>query len=87
MTHRAMYGRSKTDLHLALVGGTKDGNYLFNDTLNAFYSRLYSVAHIVRVYSFLLAASALLYASSHKQDRNIPRFVLHQSWSTGCNEK
>ena len=37
-------------------------------------------------YSFQLTARVLLYASSHRQD-NIPRPLLHQSWSTGLNEK
>ena len=37
-------------------------------------------------YSFRLAARDILYASSHRQD-NIPQFFLHQSWSTGWNEK
>ena len=37
-------------------------------------------------YSSQLAARVLLYASSHRQD-NIPRNLLHQSWSSGWNEK
>ena len=37
-------------------------------------------------YSFRLTARVLLYAPSHRQD-NIPRPLLHQSWSTGWNEK
>ena len=39
-------------------------------------------------YSFLLAAKVLLYASSHRETGyHIPRPLLHQSWSTGWNEK
>ena len=53
----------------------KEGNVLFNDTLNTFYLRLYGVTHMVKDdsdshigYSFWLAARVLLYASSHRQD-------------------
>ena len=60
----------------------KEGNVLFNDTLNTFYLRLYGVRHMVKNhsdmreetrcrhigYSFWLAARVLLYASSHRQD-------------------
>ena len=55
--------------------GRKEGNVLLNDALNTFYSRLYSVRHMVkdhsdseRGYSFRLAARVLLYAPSHRQD-------------------
>ena len=62
--------------------GRKEGNVLFNDTLNTFYLRLYGVGHMVKDhsdrrektcyrhigYSFRLAARVLLYASSHRQD-------------------
>ena len=37
-------------------------------------------------YSYRLTARVLLYAPSHRQD-NIPRPLLHQSWSTGWNKK
>ena len=60
----------------------KEGNVLFNDTLNTFYLRLYGVRHMVKDYSdseretrchhigysFRLAARVLLYAPSHRQD-------------------
>ena len=59
----------------------KEGNVLFNDTLNTFYSWLYGVRHMAKNhsvregtccrhigYSFRLAARVLLYASSHRQD-------------------
>ena len=57
----------------------KEGNGLFNDTLNTFYLRLYGVRHMVKdhsdsergkplpphgLYSFRLAARVLLYAPS-----------------------
>ena len=67
----------------------KEGNVLFNDTLNTFYLRLYGVSHIVKDhsdsdrgnplphigYSFRLAARVLLYASSHRQDNTYHSFV------------
>ena len=40
----------------------KEGNVLFNDTLNTFYLRLYGVGHMVKGYSFRLTARVLLYA-------------------------
>ena len=60
----------------------KEGNVLFNDTLNTFYLRLYGVRHMVKDhsdsekgnprchigYSFQLTARVLLYAPSHRQD-------------------
>ena len=60
----------------------KQGNVLFNDTLNTFYLRLYGVRHMVKDHSdsergnqllphrllFPLAARVLLYAPSHRQD-------------------
>ena len=55
--------------------GRKEGNVLFNDTLNTFYLWLYGVRHMVKDHSdsergnsFQLAAMVLLYASSHRQD-------------------
>ena len=65
-----------------IIQAQKEGNVLFNDALNTFYIRLYSVKHMVKDhsdnergtscrhmgYSFRLAARVLLYASSHRQD-------------------
>ena len=81
---------------LTLVGlNMKERNVLFNDR------RLYGIRHMVKDhsdserektrcrhmgYSFRLAARILLYASSHRQD-NTYQSLLHQSWSTGRNEK
>ena len=60
--------------------GRKEGNVLFNDTLNTFYLWLYGIRLrtilIVRKetrcrhidYSFRLTARVLLYAPSHRQD-------------------
>ena len=98
------------------TAGWKEGNVLFNNTLNAFLIReremIYLTTHsihfiygymasdiwlrtilIVRKetccrhigYSYRLTARVLLYAPSHRP--HIPRPLLHQSWSTGWNEK
>ena len=62
--------------------GRKEGNVLFNNTLNTFYLRLYGVRFMVKDhsdsergnrcchmgYSFRIAARVLLYTSSHRQD-------------------
>ena len=38
--------------HLKLeFGGRKEGNVLFNDTLNTFYLQLYGVGHMVKNHS------------------------------------
>ena len=65
------------------IGKRKEGNVLFNDALNTFYLRLYSVRHMVKDHSdsergnlllprgllFLrLATRVHLYSSSHRQD-------------------
>ena len=36
---------------LKYVGLRKEGNVLFNDTLNTFYLRLYGVTHMIKDYS------------------------------------
>ena len=59
----------------------KEGNVLFNDTLNTFYLRLYDVGHMVKDHSdgergdplpphglLFPISSKGLYASSHRQD-------------------
>ena len=81
MTHQTMNGHSTT--HSKNNCPVKEGNVLFNDTLNTFYLRLYGIRHMVKDhtdserketschhmgYSFQLAARVLLYASSHRQD-------------------
>ena len=38
-------------------------------------------------YSYRLTARVLLYAPSHRQDNTYHIPLLHQSWSTGWNEK
>ena len=39
------------DLCLEQNGRRKEGNVLFNDTLNTFYLRLYGVGHMVKYHS------------------------------------
>ena len=60
----------------------KEGNGLFNDTLNTFYLRFYGTIHMVKDHSdsergnpllphalpFLITARFFLYASSHRKD-------------------
>ena len=79
----------------------KEGNVLFNDALNTFYLRLYGVRHIVKDYSDSekenpLPPHRLLFPINSKGSFictipqtywHIPRPLLHQSWSTGWNEK
>ena len=74
--------------------GRKQGNVLFNDALNTFYLRLYGVRHMVKDYSDSergnpLPPHRLLFPISSKGSFicTIPRPLLHQSWSTGWNEK
>ena len=62
-----------------MIKWRKEGNALFNDTLNRFYLQLYDVRHMVKDhsdskrgnymgYSFRLAARDILYMPSYKQD-------------------
>ena len=39
-------------LYLAQNMGRKEGNVLFNDTLNTFYLRLYGIGHMVKDHSY-----------------------------------
>ena len=65
------------------VDGRKEGNVLFNDTLNTFYLRLYGVGHVVKDHSYserrnplpahrllfpISSKGSFIYASSHRQD-------------------
>ena len=72
----------------------KEGNALFNDALNTFYSRLYGVRHMVKDHSDSerenpLPSHGLLFSFNSKGSFicTIPLPLLHQSWSTGWNEK
>ena len=60
--------------------GRKEGNGLFNDTLNTFYLWLYGIRHMVKYHTdsergnplpphgLLFSARVLLYTPSHRQD-------------------
>ena len=82
------------------IEGRKEGNVLFNDTLNTFYLRLYGVRHMVKDHSDSekgnpLPPHRLLFTINKgsftctipQTGQHIPRLLLHQSWSTGWNEK
>ena len=76
-------------------------NVLFNDALNTFYLRLYGVRHMVKDNSdsekgnplpphrLLLSINSKGYfiCTIPQTGYHIPRPLLHQSWSTGWNEK
>ena len=71
----------------------KEGNVLFNNTLNTFYLWLYDIRHMVKNHSYMergnpvphmgysswLAARVILYASSHRQDN-----TYHKLCYTSC---
>ena len=80
-----------SSLEMLTYSGRKEGNVLFNNTLNTFYLRLYGVIHMVKDHSDsekgnTLPPHGLLFLISSKGSF-IPRSLLHQSWSTGWNEK
>ena len=79
----------------------KEGNVLFNDALNIFYLRLYGVKHMVKDHSdsekgnplpphrllFPINSKGSFICTIPQTGYHIPRPLLHQSWSTGWNEK
>ena len=79
----------------------KEGNVLFNDTLNTFYLRLCGVKHMVKDHSDSergnpLPPHGLLFPINSKGSficiisqtgLHIPQPLLHQLWRTGWNEK
>ena len=74
--------------------GKKEGSVLFNDALNTFYLRLYGVRYMLMDHSDseignLLPPHGLLFSINSKGSFicTIPQPLLHQSWSTGWNEK
>ena len=73
------------------VMNKRERDVLFNDALNTFYIRLYGVRHMVKDHSDSEKGNPLpphrLLLSINRQDNTIPRPLLHQSWSTGRNEK
>ena len=78
----------------------KEGNVLFNDTLNTFYLRLYGVRHMVKDHSdsergnplpphgllLPISSKGSFICISHRQDSTY-QSLLNQSWSTGWNVK
>ena len=83
-----------------LMWSIKEGNVLFNDTLNTFYIRLYGIRHMVKDHSDSergnpLLPHGLLFPISSKGSficiipqtgLHIPQPLLYQLWSTGWNE-
>ena len=81
--------------------GRKDGNVIFNDALNTFYLRLYGVRHMVKDHSdsergnplpphrllFSINSKGSFICTIPQTGYRIARPLLHQSWSTGWNEK
>ena len=78
----------------------EERNVLFNDARNTFYLRLYGIRHMVKDHSDsergnpLLPHGLLLISSKcsficiiPQTGQHIPQPLLHQSWSTGSNEK
>ena len=74
---------------------------VFNDALNTFYLRLYGVGPMVKDYSdnergnplpphgqlFPISSKSSFICSIPQTGYHIPRPLLHQSWSTGWDEK
>ena len=87
--------------HESKTCNRKEGNVLFNDALNTFYLRLYGVRHMVKDHTDIargnpLPSHGLLFPINSKgyfictipqTGLHIPRPLLHQSRSTGWNEK
>ena len=87
--------------HSTISVTRKEGNILFNDALNTFYLRLYDVRHMVKDHSDSERGNPLPLYGLHISINSkgsficiipqtgyyIPRPLLHQSWSTGWNEK
>ena len=87
--------------HFPHQSGRKEGNVLFNDALNTFYLRLYGVRHMVKDHTdsergnplpphrllFPINSRGSFLCTIRQTGLHIPRPLLHQSWSTGWNEK
>ena len=79
----------------------KEGNVLFNDALHTFYLRLYGVGHMLKDHSdsergkplpphgllFLISSKGSFICTIPQIGEHRPQLLLHQSWSTGWNEK
>ena len=80
--------------HMEFCVRRKEGKVLFNDALNTFYLWLYGVRHMSKDHSDSekgnpLPPHRLLLSINSKGSFicTIPQPLLHQSWSTGWNEK
>ena len=83
------------------MGQRKEGNVLFNDTLNTFYLQLYGVTHMVKDHSdsergnplpphgllFPISSKGSFICTIPQTGQHIPQRLLHLSWSTVWNEK
>ena len=77
----------------------KEGNVLFNDAINTFYLRLYCVRYMVKDHSDSeetrcrhigyspINSKGSFICTIPQTGKHIPWPLLHQSWSTGWNEK
>ena len=76
----------------------KEGNVLFNDTLNTFYLQLYGIRHMVEDHSdsekgnllpphFTFNRKGSFICTIPQTVQHIPQPLLHQSWSTAWNKK
>ena len=87
-------------IYYPVRNGRKEGNVLFNDALNTFYLRLYGVGHMVKDHTdsergnplpahgllFLINSKGSFICTIPQTGLHIPWPLLHQSWSTGCQE-
>ena len=80
----------------------QEGNVLFNDALNTFYLCLYGIRHMAKDHSdsesgnhlppllgllFPISSNNYFICTIPQTGQHIPQPMLHQSWSTGWNEK
>ena len=82
-----MYGHKQIwFLKRLTLSGRKEGNVLFNDTLNTFWLSTSQIAreetyfHHYMSYSFRLAARVLLYAISHRQNSTALVTPVVENW-------
>ena len=108
-THTSVYAYAQTCarvcvcivyLEISVLNGRKEGNVLFNDTLNTLYLWLYGVSHMVEDHSdsergnplpphgllFLISSKGSLYASSHRQDNTYHSICYTSRGALACFE-
>ena len=54
-----------SDSMCTLNTGRKEGNVLFNDTLNTFYLQLYGIGHMVKDHSYSERKEGNVYLTTH----------------------